>query len=148
MLLLWGQLARHNLRYATHSRNHFLQRPLTNILDWYQPGDSVYLRMQESFFLTRFSTFMQHFVKKYPEVKLRVESGFYQDILDQVLEHAVDFGIVPYDPKRNDLVFYPLVEDKLIFVASNKLMREVEDVGQTRLSKEVMISFGTVCRQS
>ncbi|MDT2171089.1 LysR family transcriptional regulator [Paenibacillus larvae] len=110
-----------------------------------QPGGTVYLRMQESFFLTRFSSFMQHFVKEYPEVKLRVESGFYQDILEQVLEHAVDFGIVPYDPKRNDLVFYPLVEEKLIFVASNKLMREVEAEGLSRLSKEVMVSFGTAC---
>jgi len=110
-----------------------------------QPQGTVYLRMQESFFLTRFSSFMQHFVKEYPEVKLRVESGFHHDILDQVLDHAIDFGIVPRDPQRNDIVFYPLVEEKLIFIASNALMMEVEREGLHRLSKEVMISFGTDC---
>lgn len=110
-----------------------------------QPQGTVYLRMQESFFLTRFSSFMQHFVKEYPEVKLRVESGFHHDILDQVLDHAIDFGIVPRDPQRNDIVFYPLVEEKLIFIASNALTMEVEREGLHRLSKEVMISFGTDC---
>ncbi|AZS15211.1 LysR family transcriptional regulator [Paenibacillus lutimineralis] len=110
-----------------------------------QPQGTVYLRMQESFFLTRFSPFIQHFVKEYPEVKLRVESGFHHDILDQVLDHAIDFGIVPRDPQRNDIVFYPLVEEKLIFIASNALMMEVEREGLHRLSKEVMISFGTDC---
>lgn len=110
-----------------------------------QPQGTVYLRMQESFFLTRISSFMQHFVKEYPEVKLRVESGFHHDILDQVLDHAIDFGIVPRDPQRSDIVFYPLVEEKLIFIASNALMMEVEREGLHRLSKEVMISFGTDC---
>jgi DNA-binding transcriptional LysR family regulator len=65
--------------------------------------------------------------------------------LDQVLEHAIDFGIVPHDPQRNDILFYPLVEEKLIFIASNALMKEVEAEGLTRLNEEVMISFGTVC---
>ncbi|MFW5437979.1 LysR family transcriptional regulator [Paenibacillus apiarius] len=110
-----------------------------------QPRGTVYLRMQESFFLTRISSIMQHFVKEYPEVKLRVESGFHQDILDQVLEHAIDFGIVPRDPQRNDLIFYPLVEEKLVFIASHALMKEVETEGLNRLSREVMISFGTIC---
>ncbi|MCM3340541.1 LysR family transcriptional regulator [Paenibacillus sp. MER TA 81-3] len=110
-----------------------------------QPRGTVYLRMQESFFLTRISSIMKHFVAEYPEVKLRVESGFHQDILNQVLEHAIDFGIVPRDPQRNDILFYPLVEEKLIFIASNALMKEVETEGLNRLSREVMISFGTIC---
>lgn len=110
-----------------------------------QPRGTVYLRMQESFFLTRFSSFMQHFGKEYPEVKLRISSGFHQDILDQVLEHAIDFGILPRDPKRNDIVFYPLVEEKLIFIASNTLMTDVETEGVSRLNKEILISFGSIC---
>lgn len=110
-----------------------------------QPKGTVYLRMQESFFLTRFSSFMPSFVNKYPEVKLRIEAGFYQDILDHVLEHAIDFGMVPRNPQRHDIVFYPLVEEKLIFIASRALMREVETEGLQRLSQEVLISFGTDC---
>ncbi|MDR9854818.1 LysR family transcriptional regulator [Paenibacillus sp. VCA1] len=110
-----------------------------------QAQGTVYLRMQESFFLTRFSLFMQHFVKEFPKVKLRIESGFHQDILDQVLNHAIDFGIVPRDPKRNDILFYPLVEEKLIFVASAALAREVGREGLERLNQEAMISFGTDC---
>ncbi|MBE9916408.1 LysR family transcriptional regulator [Paenibacillus donghaensis] len=110
-----------------------------------QAQGTVYLRMQESFFLTRFSSFMLPFMREFPKVKFRIESGFHQDILDQVLNHAIDFGIVPRDPQRNDILFYPLVEEKLIFVASGALALEVGREGLERLNQEVMISFGTDC---
>jgi DNA-binding transcriptional LysR family regulator len=49
------------------------------------------------------------------------------------------------DPQRNDILFYPLVEEKLIFVTSDALALEVGHEGLERLNQEVMISFGTDC---
>jgi DNA-binding transcriptional LysR family regulator len=110
-----------------------------------QPRGIVTLRMQESFFLTRMTEVLQLFKQEHPMVKLRIESGFHQDIMNQVLNHAVDFGIVPRDPQRHELLFFPLVEEKLIFVASESLFEEVQSKGLERLNEEIIISFGTSC---
>ncbi|WCK55078.1 LysR family transcriptional regulator [Aneurinibacillus sp. Ricciae_BoGa-3] len=110
-----------------------------------QPHGTVHIRMQESFFLTRMSSLIQKFIGHHPKVKLRLETGFQQDILNRVLEHAVDFGIVPRNPQRNDLIFYPLIEEKLIFIASNTLAQKVESKGLDTLDDEIVISFGTSC---
>jgi DNA-binding transcriptional LysR family regulator len=109
------------------------------------PRGTVSIRMQEAFFLTRVSAFVSQFMKEYNRVKLRIETGFHQDILNQVLDHAVDFGIVPHDPGRHDILFYPLVEEKLIFIARAALAEEVERKGLGILNDEAVISFGTSC---
>lgn len=110
-----------------------------------QPHGTVRVKMQESFFLTRMLPFMQRYIKECPEVKLRVEAGFYQDILDGVLDFAVDFGIVPQNPDRHDILFYPLIEENIVFTASPKLAQEVKDLGVQVLNGEISISGGTSC---
>jgi DNA-binding transcriptional LysR family regulator len=62
--------------------------------------------MQESFYLTRMNPIIHQFKEDYPKVKLYVESGF---ILEQVFDYAID--IVPRDPQRHDILYYPLVEE-------------------------------------
>lgn len=110
-----------------------------------QPQGTIYFRMQESFFLTRMTSFIQDFIGHYPKIKLRIETGFQPDILQHVLEHAVDFGIVPQNPNRPDIHFYPLVEEKLIFIATDDLARKVESKGLNTLNDEILISFGNSC---
>jgi LysR family transcriptional regulator, cell division regulator len=113
--------------------------------DLNQARGTVSIRVQESFFLTRMTKLIELFKKEYPLIKLRIESGFNQNIMNHVLDHAVDFGIVPRDPERHELLFYPLVEEKLIFIASNRLAQEVDNEGSHILNKEILISFGTSC---
>ncbi|RAP30859.1 hypothetical protein C2W64_00026 [Brevibacillus laterosporus] len=110
-----------------------------------QPQGIVHIRMQESFFLTRMSSLIQEFLGQYPKIKVRLEAGFQPDILNHVLKHAVDFGIVPQNPHRNDIVFYPLIEEKLVFIASDALVQRVESTGLDALNDEIVISFGTSC---
>lgn len=100
---------------------------MMNDLD--QPRGIVTIRMQESFFLTRMTEVIRQFRKDNPLVKMRIESGFDRDIMNQVLDHTVDFGIVSRDPDRHELLFYPLVEEKLIFVGSDSLVQEVKKRG-------------------
>ncbi|WP_405155044.1 LysR family transcriptional regulator [Paenibacillus sp. FSL K6-0108] len=110
-----------------------------------QARGTVSLRVQESFFLTRMTELIQFFKDEHPLIKLRIESGFNQNIIDKVLDHGVDFGIVPRDPQRHEILFYPLVQEKLIFVASNQLSQEVESDGLHVLNNQTLISFGTSC---
>ncbi|KEK22885.1 LysR family transcriptional regulator [Bacillus gaemokensis] len=110
-----------------------------------QPKGTVHIRMQESFFLTRMSSLIQEFIGQYPKIKLRLETGFQPDILNQVLEHAIDFGIVARNVHRNDVIFYPLIEEKLVFIASETLAQKVESKGLNALNDEIAISFGTSC---
>ncbi|OAJ73111.1 hypothetical protein AYJ08_15745 [Brevibacillus sp. SKDU10] len=110
-----------------------------------QPQGTIHIRMQESFFLTRMSSFIQQFMNQYPRIKVRLEAGFQPDILKRVLDHAVDFGIVPQNPNRNDLIFHPLLEEKLVFIASDALVQRVESSGLDMLHDEIVISFGTSC---
>ncbi|MGN9863957.1 LysR family transcriptional regulator [Bacillus swezeyi] len=110
-----------------------------------QPQGNVDIRMQESFFLTRMSTMIQHFLKDHPNIRLKLESGFQQDIVQQVVDHAVDFGIVPQNPNRPDILFDPLLEEKLVFIASHDLVEKIESDGLNALSRETFISFGTSC---
>lgn len=110
-----------------------------------QPNGTVRVRMQESFFLTRILPFMQQYLKEWPNVKLRVEAGFHQDILDGVLDFAVDFGIVPQNPDRHEILFYPLIEENIVFAASLGLAQKVKDLGIQVLNEKIFISGGTSC---
>ncbi|MFC6650692.1 LysR family transcriptional regulator [Paenibacillus rhizoplanae] len=70
-----------------------------------QPCGTIRIRTQESFFLTRMLPFVQEYIRNYPNVNLRIEQGSYQDILNGVLDYELDFGIVPQDPNRQDILF-------------------------------------------
>ncbi|WP_123042353.1 LysR family transcriptional regulator [Cohnella candidum] len=110
-----------------------------------EPRGTVVLRTMESFCVTRLSGFLPGFLGEYPEIRLRLETGFQSDIVDQVARHAADIGIVPRDPGRDDLTFEPLVDEKMIFAASAELARGIEDEGWSALNGRPAIGFGRSC---
>ncbi|WP_458124470.1 LysR family transcriptional regulator [Paenibacillus sp. Z3-2] len=110
-----------------------------------QPCGTINIRLQESFFLTRMLPFVQEYTRNFPSVNLRIEQGTHQDILKGVLDYALDFGIVPQNPERHDILFYPIMEETIVFAASEDLARKVESAGVQILNEEVFISSGTSC---
>ncbi|WP_431090599.1 MULTISPECIES: LysR family transcriptional regulator [unclassified Paenibacillus] len=110
-----------------------------------QQCGTIHIRTQESFFLTRMLPFMQEYMKNFPRVNLRIEEGTHQDILNGVLDYALDFGIVPQNPKRHDILFYPILEETIVFAASENIARQVESSGVQILNDELFISSGTSC---
>lgn len=110
-----------------------------------QPSGTIRIRTQESFFLTRMLPFVQEYTRNYPSVNLRIEQGSYQDILKGVLNYELDFGIVPQNPNRQDILFYPIMEETIVFAASEDIARKVEHAGVQILNDELFISNGTSC---
>ncbi|MCG7379802.1 LysR family transcriptional regulator [Paenibacillus sp. ACRSA] len=121
---------------------HSLEEALEN-LD--HPRGTLRLGSLESFLVTRMSNFMHSFFKEYTEIHLLLETGFQADIVEQVQSHVIDFGIVPMNPKKEDLIFEPLIEEQMIVVASKNLAHLIENEGWENTSGIQMIGFGSRC---
>lgn len=122
--------------------SHSLKESM-NELD--EPSGTILIRTQESFFLTRMLPFIQGYTREFPSVNLRIEQGSHQDILKGVLDYALDFGIVPQNPNRHDILFYPMMEETIVFATSEDIARKVESEGVQILNNEIFISSGTSC---
>lgn len=110
-----------------------------------EPSGMIRMRTQESFFLTRMLPFIQEYTRNNSNVTLRIEHGAHQDILKGVLDYELDFGIVPQNPDRHELYFYPMVEEKIVFAASEQVAHHVKDSGAKALNEQFFISNGTSC---
>ncbi|MWV43323.1 LysR family transcriptional regulator [Paenibacillus sp. HJL G12] len=110
-----------------------------------QPSGTIRIRTQESFFLTRMLPFVQEYTRNSPSVNLRIEQGSHQDILKGVIDYELDFGIVPQNPNRHDILFYPVLEETIVFAASEDISRKVRNEGVQILNDELFISSGTSC---
>ncbi|MFX3640500.1 MAG: LysR family transcriptional regulator [Candidatus Pristimantibacillus sp.] len=110
-----------------------------------QPSGTIRIRTQESFFLTRMLPFVQEYTRNSPSVNLRIEQGSHQDILKGVLDYELDFGIVPRNPNRHEILFYPIMEETIVFAASEDISRKVRNAGVQILNDELFISSGTSC---
>ncbi|WP_347880704.1 LysR family transcriptional regulator [Paenibacillus sp. F411] len=110
-----------------------------------QPCGTIRIRTQESFFLTRMLPFVQEYTRNSPNVNLRIEQGSHRDILKGILDYELDFGIVPQNPNRHDILFYPIMDETIVFAASEDIARRVENAGVHILNDELFISNGTSC---
>lgn len=110
-----------------------------------EPSGTIRIRTQESFFLTRMLPFIQDYTNRVPNVNVRVEHGAYSDILSGVLNHELDFGIVPQNPNRHELLFDPILEETIVFAASESVARQVRESGAQVLGNQLFISNGTSC---
>ncbi|TFV07501.1 LysR family transcriptional regulator [Bacillus stratosphericus] len=109
------------------------------------PSGKVYVRVQESFFLTRLLPFFREYTQKFLDVKLHIDQGSHQNIVNGVLDYALDFGIVPENPARHDLLFHPLIEEKIVFAMSADLADNVDRKGIQLLNNEIFVSNGMSC---
>lgn len=121
---------------------HSLEEALENLN---HPRGMLRLGSLESFLVTRMPDFMHDFFTKYTEINLLLETGFQADIVEQVQSHALDFGIVPMDPQREDLIFEPLIEEEMIVVASQSLAHLIANEGWEKTSGIQMVGFGSRC---
>lgn len=110
-----------------------------------QPKGTIHLSMHESFFVTRMFSLIERFQFDFPEVKFKLETGYHHDVIDDVSQHVVDIGFVPRNPQRDDVNFYPMLQEELIFIASEELTKKVEDHGLKVLNSESVLSFGNSC---
>ncbi len=110
-----------------------------------EPRGEVRLRTMESFCVTRLGKFLPGFFAEYPDVTLRLETGFQGDIVEETIRHGIDFGIVPRDPGRDDLLFEPLMPEPMVFAASRTIAETVNREGWQSLERERVIGFGPRC---
>ncbi|MBW7476273.1 LysR family transcriptional regulator [Paenibacillus oenotherae] len=109
-----------------------------------EPDGEVRVRLLESFCVTHMPSFFHQFLQDNPRIKIRLETGFQQDIVQELLRHRVDCGIVPAQPDDDQLSYYPLVMDELVCAAPRRLA-DASSTDRTWLEREPVISFGGRC---
>ncbi|GIP16565.1 LysR family transcriptional regulator [Paenibacillus montaniterrae] len=134
------KLARYARQFAQLGQS--LQEALNSLE---QPRGAVWIRALESFYVTRLTGLFRPFLAQYPEVSLHLETGFQGDIVEQVLSHSIDFGIVPKNPMREELLFEPLIEEKMVLISSAELARTIAMQGWEQLQGVQVIGFGPRC---
>ncbi len=106
---------------------------------------SINIRMIESFFLFRIEPLIKQFLKNNPMINLKIDTGFQNDIVENVLQFSVDIGIVPQDPKREDILFYPITDEELVFIGTGDIYNDVLENGLDILNNKTLISYGPIC---
>lgn len=106
---------------------------------------TVTVRLLESFYVSEWGEWLSRFLAQYPGIRVRMETGFQQDTVAEVLRQRVDFGIVPMDPGVEELVFEPLLEDELIIAVSPDWGMKWQIEGVSALEGRSMLSFGQRC---
>jgi DNA-binding transcriptional LysR family regulator len=113
--------------------------------DMEEPKGTVRIRALESFCVSYLPSLLPPFFTQFPHIQLHLETGFHRDITEDVAAYRVDLGIVPLDPKRRDLEFYPLVHDDLVWVAAPDLADRLSQDGPEAIGREQVIGFGNRC---
>lgn len=106
---------------------------------------SINVKMIESFFLYRVEPLIKEFLNDNPMIKLKIGTGFQNDIVENVLQFSVDIGIVPSDPKREDILFYPIVEEEIVFIGTKDMDNDILENGLSVLKNKSLISYGPIC---
>lgn len=119
-----------------------LQDKLTGL---HEPKGVVRLRALESFCVPHLPQLLPTIFEQYPQIQLQLETGFQRDIIQEVSAYRVDLGIVPRDPKVNNLTFIPLVQDELVWVGAPALVSRIENDGWEAIADTKVIGFGSRC---
>ncbi|KQX44673.1 LysR family transcriptional regulator [Paenibacillus sp. Root444D2] len=119
-----------------------LQDKLTGL---HEPKGVVRLRALESFCVPHLPQLLPTIFEQYPQIQLQLETGFQRDIIQEVSAYRVDLGIVPRDPKANNLTFIPLIQDELVWVGAPALVSRMENDGWEAIADTKVIGFGSRC---
>lgn len=109
------------------------------------PSGIVRIGALESFAISHLPHFLTGFLQQYTKIKLHLTPGLQHDITAQVVNHRADLGIVPKAPERDDLLFTPLIEEKLLLICAPALEERFAQLGWKALHDNAFISFGDQC---
>lgn len=62
--------------------------------------------------------YIKRFMKKYPDVNVRVEYRRSNMVYEDILHNSVDLGLIAYPAKMRQLEVIPFAEDELVLIAS------------------------------
>ncbi len=80
---------------------------------------------------------------KYPEINISISIGDTQSIINQVINGAIELGIVGADPKNDKIIHLKLMEDKMcLIVPPHHKWANHNTISLTMLLKEPFISRG------
>jgi DNA-binding transcriptional LysR family regulator len=109
------------------------------------PSGIVRIGALESFAISHLPRFLTDFLQQFTKIKLHLTPGLQNDITAQVVNRRIDLGIVPKPPDRDDLLFMPLLEEKLTLICSPAISERFERLGWSSLYDCAFISFGDQC---
>jgi DNA-binding transcriptional LysR family regulator len=110
-----------------------------------EPRGNVRVQALEAFCTAHMTPVLEPFARRYPRIRLQLESGILQEIADAVASGRVELGLVPADPGRGELLFTPLCEERLVWVGSPQLAQRWREAGWDALGSERVIGFGGRC---
>ncbi|WP_218092756.1 LysR family transcriptional regulator [Paenibacillus solanacearum] len=110
-----------------------------------EPSGPVRLRVLESFGAAMLWESLQSFLSAYPNVELRLDTGFQSDTVEAVVSGQADLGLVPEDPDEAELSFEPLLADELVWIASPQAAETIGALGWEALKPLKVIGFGPRC---
>ena len=103
---------------------------------------TIHLSTIYSIGLHELPPYITTFLREFPSVNVRVEYRRSNLVYEDILQNAVDLGLVAYPTKMRQLEIIPFQEDKLVLVASpNHPLANETKVSIERLQDEKLIGF-------
>lgn len=103
---------------------------------------TIHLSTIYSIGLHELPPYITTFLKEFPSVNVRVEYRRSNLVYEDILQNAVDLGLVAYPTKMRQLEIIPFQEDKLVLVASPKHpLAKHKSVTIEQLQDEKLIGF-------
>lgn len=103
---------------------------------------TIHLSTIYSIGLHELPPYITRFLKEFPSVNVRVEYRRSNLVYEDILQNAVDLGLVAYPNKMRQLEVIPFQEDKLVLICSPKNpLAQRKSLDLKDLSQEKLIGF-------
>jgi len=96
------------------SRFESMEHRLRELTD--NVGGTVRIATIYSIGLHEFRPYLSEFMRRYPEVRVRVEYSRANRIYDDVVGNSIDIGVVAYPARRSGIEILPFRSDELVLV--------------------------------
>ena len=107
-----------------------------------QVGGTVRVAAIYSIGMHAMSRHIQRFMLRYPQAKVRLEYLRPNVVIESVLSHNVDFGIISFPSASPSLAVIPLRSEKMVFVCSpTHRLASRRGIEAQDLSREDIVSF-------
>ncbi|WP_411347255.1 LysR family transcriptional regulator [Paenibacillus sp. WLX2291] len=102
--------------------------------------NTIKVKALESFCVTQLYSPLVQFLALHPNLDIELTTGFQQQIVDDVINLKVEYGIVPFDPQMAQLEYTPILQEEFMFVCAANM--DPEHIMQQELR---VIGFGNNC---